>query len=88
MKNWQARAMLQSAVVDRGAANWDELYGNGKSSALYLIGAPQPTGDNLQILIPPDDGALPNGALLAFLWNTVNAAGATLRSDAVSFVRQ
>ena len=74
MKNWQARAMLQSAVIDRGAAGWDEFFGYGRASALNLIGVLKPTGDNLQILTPPDGGSLPNGALLAFLWNPVNGA--------------
>ena len=74
MKNWQARAMLQSAVVDRGAVGWDQFYGYGRISALSLIGTPQPTGDNLQILTPPDGGVLPPGSLLSLLWNPVNGA--------------
>lgn len=74
MKNWQARAMLQSAVVDRGAVGWDEFYGYGRISALSLIDTPQPTGNGLQILTPPDGGVLPPGSLLSLLWNPVNGA--------------
>ena len=74
MKNWQARSMLQSAVVDRGAAGWDQFFGHGRASAGHMIITPRPTGDDLELLTPPDGGVFPSGSILALLWNPVNGA--------------
>jgi len=74
LTNWQARSMLQSAVVDRGAAGWDQFFGHGRASAGHMIITPRPTGDDLELLTPPDGGVFPSGSILALLWNPVNGA--------------
>ncbi len=74
MKNWQVRSMLQRATVDVGAAGWDQFFGHGRVSATELIVVSRPTGDNLEILTPPDGGVFPPGSLMALLWNPVNGA--------------
>jgi len=74
IENWEVRSMLQSAVVDRGVAGWDEFYGYGRVSGGALLTTPRPTGDDLEILTPPNGGVFPSGSILAFLWNPVNGA--------------
>ena len=74
MTNWQARSMIQRAVVDRGTAGWDQYFGYGRASAGHLIITPRPTGDSLEILTPPDNGVFPRGSILSLLWNPVNSA--------------
>ncbi|MHC4745423.1 MAG: S8 family peptidase, partial [Planctomycetota bacterium] len=74
MTNWQARSMLQSAVVDRGRVGWDQYFGYGRTSAGQLLLTPQPTGDNLQILTPPNGGWFLGGSILSLLWTPVNGA--------------
>jgi subtilisin family serine protease len=74
MTNWQARSMIQSAAFDRGTAGWDQFFGYGRASAAQLIVTPRPTGDDLDILTPPDNGVFPRGSILSVLWNPVDGA--------------
>jgi thermitase len=74
MTNWQARSMIQSAVVDPGVGGWDEYFGHGRISAGQLVVTPRPTGDDLEILTPPNNSMFPRGSILSLLWNPVNGA--------------
>jgi subtilisin family serine protease len=89
MTNWQARSMLQNTAVGLGAPGWDQYFGHGRIDAAALVTAPRPTGDDLEILTPPDGGTFPSGSILSLLWNPVNGAAsyrirATLPSSAIA----
>ncbi|MBI5117913.1 S8 family serine peptidase [Candidatus Poribacteria bacterium] len=72
--NWQVRSMLQSGVIDRGAAGWDAFYGYGRVDCSTLLAVPLPSANTLQILSPPQGSTFPSGSLVALLWTKVAGA--------------
>jgi subtilisin family serine protease len=72
--NWEIRAMLQDAVVDRGTPGFDPYYGYGSLKAALAVRMLRPSPAVLRILTPQFGSSLPVGTIPSVLWTPVIGA--------------